>query len=444
MSAAELTPLEVSRIVKARLNRDPQDMLEAAVVLEAWAGMPAQDALRTGAEVMRTGEATSQASRGALPDSPEREGVVAQALTLLVTVVAIASWGGPLSAELGASVVTTALLVALPVSLAAQWALQSRFLGRHDWLEQLAASPLPLSVGVVGMLAVGAASLGTAGLLGALLALIWTGGLVLVRRGWPLVYAGVVTLGTAGMFVGLPAATMVHAVAIAVAFSVSAAVPAALQQGEALAVRRRGQYARVLAAAAIGAGLGLMLVADRSLQWATSAGPALALLPSTAAMLWGGRRLWNFQQVICESLAGVPVVGGAAPRRVAWRPQALLMKALGRVVAVTAVLSGALVACGTWLNTPAVDVTVLVAFGLVAVTTLLIGVLEAVGRAWWALAAVGSGVTVELLAAAWHLFPVSAGGLIGGAATALLIALPAVIALFVRPASTLATALYVR
>ena len=120
------------------------------------------------------------------------------------------------------------------------------------------------------------------------------------------------------------------------------------------------------------------------------------------------------------------------------------MKALGRVVALTAVLSGALVACGTWLDTPAVDVTVLVAFGLVAVATLLIGVLEAVGRAWWALAAVGSGVTVELMADAWQLFPVSAGGLIGGAAAALVIALPAVIVLFVRPASTLATALYVR
>jgi hypothetical protein len=227
-----------------------------------------------------------------------------------------------------------------------------------------------------------------------------------------------------------------------VAFSVSAAVPAA--KGKAPAIRRRGQYSRVLAAAAIGAGLGVMLVADPSLQWTTSAGPALALLPSTAAMLWGGRRLWHFQQVICESLAGVPVVGGDEARRVAWRPQVLLMRALGKVVAVTALLSGALVACGAWLNTPAVDLTVLLAFGLVAVATLLIGVLEAVGRAWWALAAVGSGVTAELMADAWQLFPVSAGALIGGAAAALVIALPAVVVLFIRPANTLATALYVR
>jgi hypothetical protein len=289
-----------------------------------------------------------------------------------------------------------------------------------------------------------AAILGIAGLLAGLLALIWTGGLVLVRRGWALAYSGVVTLATAGMLADLPAATMIPAVAIAVVCAVSAAVPVAMRPGTAPAARRRGQYSRVLAAAAIGAGLGVMLVADRSLQWTTSAGPALALLPSTAAMLWGGRRLWNFQQVICESLAGVPVAGGAVPRRVAWRSQALLMRALGRVVAATAVLSGTLVACGTWLNTPAVAVTVLLAFGLVAVATLLIGVLEAVGRAWWALAAVGSGVTVEFMADAWQLFPVYAGGLIGGAAAALLIALPAVIVLLARPASTLATALYVR
>ena len=257
-------------------------------------------------------------------------------------------------------------------------------------------------------------------------------------------YSGIVTLGTVGMLADLPATTMVHAVAIAVVVAVSAAVPVARRPGTAPAARRRGQYPRVLAAAAIGAGLGVMLVADGSLQWTTSAGPALALLPSTAAMLWGGRRLWNFQQVICESLAGVPVVGGAVPRRVGRRSQALLMRALGRVVAATAVLSGTLVACGAWLNTPAVGVTVLVAFALVSLATLLIGVLEAVGRAWWALLAVGSGVTVELMADAWQLVAVDAGNLIAGAAAALLIALPAVIVLLARPGSTLATALYVR
>ena len=446
MSTAELTPLEVSHIVKARLGRDPQDMLEVAVVLEAWAGMPAQSALRNGAEVMRAGEATSQLSVSALPDAPdrEREGVAAQAITLLVTVVAIAWWAGPLSVALGASVVAQALLVALPVSLATQWALQSRYLGRRDWLEQLAARPKSLLLGSLAMLAVPTAILGTAGLVAGLLALIWTGGMVLVRRGWALVYSGVVTLGTAGMLADLPATAMVAGVAVAVAVAVPAAVAAAMRPGRAPAARRPAQYSRVLAAAAIGAGLGVLLVADGSLQWTTSAGPALALLPSTVAMLWGGRRLWNFQQVICESLVGVPVVGGALPRRVAWRSQALLMRALGRVVAMTAVLSGALVACATWLNIPAIDVTVLLAFGLVAVATLLIGVLEAVGRAWWALAAVGAGVTLELMAGAWDLFPVYAGALIGGATAALLVALPAVIVLLARPANTLATALYVR
>jgi hypothetical protein len=57
---------------------------------------------------------------------------------------------------------------------------------------------------------------------------------------------------------------------------------------------------------------------------------------------------------------------------------------------------------------------------------------------------VGAGVTVELMAHAWQLFPVSAGGLIGGAVASLLIALPAVIVLFMNPSNTLATALYVR
>ncbi len=41
-----------ARLVRARLGREPQDMLEAAVVLEAWAGVPAQRALDTGRALM--------------------------------------------------------------------------------------------------------------------------------------------------------------------------------------------------------------------------------------------------------------------------------------------------------------------------------------------------------------------------------------------------------
>ncbi|MEA2229791.1 MAG: hypothetical protein QOF04_3421, partial [Solirubrobacteraceae bacterium] len=40
------------RFVEARLGREPQDMLEAAVVLEAWAGVPAGEALRSGRAIM--------------------------------------------------------------------------------------------------------------------------------------------------------------------------------------------------------------------------------------------------------------------------------------------------------------------------------------------------------------------------------------------------------
>ena len=50
VSAQELQ--RAHRLVEARLGRDPQDMLEAAVVLEAWAGTPAQRALEVARELM--------------------------------------------------------------------------------------------------------------------------------------------------------------------------------------------------------------------------------------------------------------------------------------------------------------------------------------------------------------------------------------------------------
>jgi hypothetical protein len=436
--AADLTPEQVRHVVAARLGRDPQDMLEAAVVLEAWSGLRAGTALRSGQEVMRAAPATAQESVGAVPDEPEDERQGAQALTLLVTVVAIAWWAAPLASALRAGVAADALLVALPASVAAQWALQCRYLSRPDGLGQLAARWRLLPLALIGGLGIGTAALGVAGLVGGALAAIWTGGLILVRRGWALLYGAIVCLGTAGMLAGLSAVAMVGAVAAAVA----AGVAVALLRAEAAQSPHPPQRARVLVAGAIGAGLGILLVADRSLNWATDAGPALALLPSTAASLWAGRHLWRFQRSIPVSLAGVPV-SRAASRDLAWRSLRVLGGALARLAALTSLLSGVLLAVA-WLGGPDADAGVLTGFGLVAVATLLVGVLEAVGRGRWALAAVACGVAAELGERLWHHLPLEAGGLIAGAGAVLLVALPAVMALLATPARTLATVLYVR
>jgi Co/Zn/Cd efflux system component len=437
-AAADLTPDQVRHVVAARLGRDPQDMLEAAVVLEAWSGLRAGEALRSGQAVMQAADATAQESVGAVPDEPEDERQGAQALTLLVTVVAIAWWAAPLTRALRPGVAADALVLALPASVAAQWALQARYLSRPDGLGLLAARWRVLVLVLAAGLGLGTLVLGTAGLVGTALAAIWTGGLVLVRRGWALLYGAAVCLGTAGMLAELPALAMVAGVA----GTVAAGVAFALVRAEAGLPRHPAQPARVLVAGAIGAGLGILLVGDRSLDWATDAGPALALLPSTAASLWAGRHLWRFQRTIPVSLAGVPV-SRAASRRLALRSLRVLGGALGRLAIVTAALSGVLLGVA-WLGGPDADAGVLAGFGLVAVATLLVGVLEAVGRGRWALAAVACGVGAEVGERFGHPLGIQAGGLIAGAAAVLLVALPAVMALLATPARTLATVLYVR
>ena len=48
VSQGGLSSLQARRIVEARLGREPQDMLESAVALEAWAGVHAREALAHG------------------------------------------------------------------------------------------------------------------------------------------------------------------------------------------------------------------------------------------------------------------------------------------------------------------------------------------------------------------------------------------------------------
>jgi hypothetical protein len=88
---------------------------------------------------------------------------------------------------------------------------------------------------------------------------------------------------------------------------------------------------------------------------------------------------------------------------------------------------------------------VLVGFGLVALATLLVGLLEAIGHGAWALLALGGGIAGEVAGQTLTGLPsVSGGGLIVGAAIAVAIALPLVVSGLSRPALTLATALGIR
>jgi hypothetical protein len=439
MSGVQLDPDRAQQVVEARLGRQPQDMLEAAVVLEAWAGVPAKRALDSGRALMHASEPQSEPSRGSVPKVDVQEGYLFEAISFVAAVIAIACWASPLASALGASVVERGLFVALPLTLALQWGLRSRYLGRPEGLAQLGRHPRLLVLGAYALVGIPSALLGLSGTVAGLLTLTWCGGTIMIRRRWSAFYAVTVGVGTVAMLAGLPALSVLAGIGSVTTFATALAV----RSRTALPGHPPGRWGRALTAGVIGAGLGVMLVADGTVNWSVGAVPALALLPSTVASFWGGYHLWQFQQVIPRALSGV-AVSDSHKRGLAWPALKVLLGAVGRLLALTALLSVALVAGAELVGSATSGITVLVGFGLVGLATLLVSLLESVGRSRWALMAVICAIAAEQAVRLAGPSPFPAAALIAGASLAVLVALPAAIALLSRPASTLATSLWIR
>jgi hypothetical protein len=426
-------------LVEARLGRAPQDMLEAAVVLEAWAGVPAESALAAASATMPAEPARPQPSVGRLPRRRDRDGVLADGVAFLVTVVAIACWAAPLTASVGLAAVRDGLTLALPLTLALQRVLGSWFLDRPQGISLLARHTWALLAGAVAVLLVPALVLGTAGTLAGLLTLTWTGGTVLIRRRWPEVYMMIILLATGAMLAGAPALEVVVAAAAATLLADGLALGASPH----VAARALGNGGPVVVAGAIGVGLGAMLVLDRSVSWTEGAVPALALIPSTLAALLAGHHLRHLDMAIPKALSGVAASGTGA-RRLGRVPTRILLGALGRLILLSAALSATLLWLSPWLGASARGAGILVGFALVALASMLVGLLESLGRAGWALLAVACGVAGEAVVGLADVDPFPGTGLaVGGAIVALLV-LPAVVVALRRPATTLATALWIR
>ena len=440
MTPATPSPAQARRMVRARLGREPQDMLEAAVVLEAWAGLPAHRALHLGREIAAASPTEAHPSVGRLAAPETGHGFAVDTCSFVIAVVAIAGWAGPLTRSLGLHAVAVALTAALPVTLALQWGLASRYLGRPAAFVHLGRRPLVLPlVAWLALVAAPTAAFGETGALAGLLTLTWTGGAILLRRRWSLVYVAIVLLGSAGMFAKLAAPDVVMGSAVLTTIAVTAAV-----HGHAgVAAGQPGRWGRALVAAAIGAGVGALLVADGSINADLGTLPALGLLPSSLASVWGGSHLWRFQHVIPGTLSGVPLVAGQ--RGLGAAPVRVLIGTVARVLVMSAALSALLVAVARALHVEPNDGTVLVGYGLLALATLLLSLLESLGRGRVALLALAGGMGAEGLALAASALPaVSGGGLIVGAAVVVGLALPTAVATLGRPATTLATTMGIR
>jgi hypothetical protein len=87
--------------------------------------------------------------------------------------------------------------------------------------------------------------------------------------------------------------------------------------------------------------------------------------------------------------------------------------------------------------------TLLVGFGLIALATLLISLLQSLGFASWALFTLACGLAAEVGMTYWDAAPFNGIALVTGAAVAVLVAIPPIISLFLRPGRVLATILWI-
>ena len=175
-------------VIEARLGRGAQDVLEAAVVLEAWGGMRANSALNLGSRVVPPKPPRWTPGRLTTEESGKRESIITEAIALIMAILAVASWAGPLGKQVGTSVLTQAIIIALPTTLALQWAIRSRYLSRRSGFTSLTNDRLVLLGLLLVMVEAPLILLGSSGHLAGMFIVDLGRRTVLARRGWALFY----------------------------------------------------------------------------------------------------------------------------------------------------------------------------------------------------------------------------------------------------------------
>ena len=427
-------------VVEARLGRSARDVIEATIVLEAWLGRPARSAMSTARELV-AGDGDKKPDKGRVDphEDDEQRGVVVEGIALVLSILSVAAWATPLSRALGADVLARAIAVALPTSVALQWGLRSRYLSRRTGLALLARDGLAFSALAVVIVAVPMALIPGWGPIATMLASIWVGGTVVTRRGWGFLYALLLVATTVALGQKASAYLVLGLLTIA---TLTLALAAVLTRRSATD-ERAGTVPRAVLAGLLGGCIGVLLVSDPSLGWGVrGVHPAIALVPSVIGSFWGGYYLWNLYEAVPRGLSGVPLhrAGRAA---VSGPAMMLFLGAIVRLVGTTIMLSALLVVIGPWTNGTD-DVSVFVAFGCVALVSMLVGLLESLGRRRPALLACAAALIVELgwpHLVGWH---AAGGALAAGAMVGVLLTIPPLLVLLSRSGRVLATTLWIQ
>jgi hypothetical protein len=341
----------------------------------------------------------------------------------------------------GTSTLEQAIVIALPLTLGLQWALRSRYLSRRSGLACLAHDRMVVCALGLFAIEVPLLLMHPYGSLAAMFVAIWVGGTVLARRGWALAYGALLVGAVVGLRQDVPAYPLLEALTAVIV--VGAVVGVATGGGR--SDEPAGRVGRALWAGAIGLALGGLLVGDSSLGWGVhGAFPALALLPSVLGSFWGGYYLWKFYDAVPRGLQGVGLEQ-ANERDARGAAMSILLGALARLIGTTVVLSGVVIGLSQWTSGTN-RLSLFVGFGCVALVTMLVNLLESLAFARWAFLAALASVATELVLSKVVLAQTAIPGtaLIAGTLVGIIVALPPLLRLLLRPGRVLATSLWIQ
>jgi hypothetical protein len=244
--------------VRAALGRPPQDQLEATVVLESW-GVSSDLAFTV------AGPDTQAAPMPLWRPYREEQRVAdmqnaLEVVGLLAGIVAATVWAGPLVFKLGGSAIN-AWRFALPVTLFVQWALRRYYRSFSERLRTARLSGLRNVVWGLGVAPAIAVAIPVMLLLSPVtgaatsLVVLWTGGLLLTRRGWAAIYVAFLLGGALAVGHQLSVVAVIGGESEAILAMVAVAVATSRPSRH-----LPGRLREALESGCVGAGLGGLIV----------------------------------------------------------------------------------------------------------------------------------------------------------------------------------------
>ena len=436
--ATRIKPRQALAVVEARLGRPPRDGLEAAVVLEAWAGLRPHAALELGDQVMEhvpdRPSPTPHSRRSAVE---ERVGWFGEILGLL-GFVSMASWGVPLGQMLPESNVDLAFKIGVPLALAVQWIVRRRYFSAERRLGSFGSDGLRfLLVMLVSLVAFTVA--GPTGALIAALEVIWFSGYLLGKDGLGGIYVVGLGVTTVALYSDVPPVYVLLPVGAVLA---AAATICVIRHNR---VRNRKTervppvvWTEVFPSAVIGASLGIMMVFSLTHLRPNGWTLAVALIPAGIATLVAAGLLKPLWVRLSADLDETPAprFRRAGARSVARRLTLTWTVYAAVAVALSCMVVPALTEAGRGILPAAL---LLLGFTLFCALAMMADFQHSWNRIGWATAIAVPACGVELVVR-FTAIPDGSAALVAGAAVGLVISAIPMTRLARRPSEILATA----